>query len=366
MRSPGASIPAGTRMLVTLAAMIIVLAGLKAAEDLLVPFVFAALVAILTAPGVLFLQSKKVPSGIAVTLVVLAVVVVLVGLGTLLGGSVNAFVASVPRYQQRLNAALGDYTHTLERLGLNISEDNIKQLVDPARLIDIAGQLVSQLAEIMSDTALIVLTVVFMLLEVATLPKKLRRAIGDPEADLGAYAGLTSEVKRYVVIKTYMSVATGVAIGVFLTILGVDFPLLWGMVAFLLNYIPNIGSIIAAVPPTLIALIQLGLGHAIGVATGFVVVNTVIGNVLEPRFMGKKLGLSALVVFSSLVFWGWLWGTMGMLLSVPLTMIVKILLENSGQFRSAAVLMDHQPLSQRPPPVDLVESVRDTPEVPGS
>jgi predicted PurR-regulated permease PerM len=127
----------------------------------------------------------------------------------------------------------------------------------------------------------------------------------------------------------------------------VDFPVLWGLIAFLLNYIPNIGSIVAAVPPVLLALVQFGFGSAIATAVAYIGVNTVIGNILEPRILGRKLGLSTLVVFLSLVFWGWLWGPMGMLLSVPLTMIVKILLEASDQFSSVAVLMDQPPLSQR-------------------
>ncbi len=350
MLSVTPSTAAGTRVLMNLAAVFIVFAGLKAAQELLVPLVFAGLVTILTAPGVLWLQSKRVPGGAAVLIVVFAVLVLLGGIGTLLGSSVNDFVAAVPRYQTRLNTLLGDYSHFLERFGVPVSTQSLRQWVNPARLMNLAGQVVTQLAAMLSDTALIVLTVVFMLLEVATLPQKLRRALGDPEADLAAYASLLTEVKRYVVIKTYVSVATGVFVGIFLGLLGVDFPILWAVVACLLNYVPNIGSIIASVPPLLISLIQLGWPSTIAVGGIFVAVNTVLGNIIEPRLMGRKLGLSALVVFLSLIFWGWLWGSMGMLLSVPLTMIVKILLENSPQFGPAAVLMDHQPLSQRPGP----------------
>ncbi len=158
--------------------------------------------------------------------------------------------------------------------------------------------------------------------------------------------------------KTYISAATGVLVGSFLSLLGVDFAVLWALVAFLLNYIPNIGSIIAAVPAVLLALIQFGLGAALVTASGYIVVNMVMGNMIEPRLLGRKLGLSTLVVFLSLIFWGWLWGPMGMLLSVPLTMIVKILLENSAQFHSLAKLMD-QPVSQGTP-FPLSEEVRPT------
>lgn len=346
--------------MITAAALIVLLAGLKAAQELLVPLVFAGFLAVLTAPAVLWLQRKRAPAWLAVSLVVVGVVIGLVGLGTVFGSSVNAFVAAVPRYQLRLNETLYRATATFAEMGLPISTENLRQMINPAAAMSIAAELVSQVASMLSDTALIILTLAFILLEVASIPRKLRRAMGDPHADLSRYARLATEVKRYVVIKTYVSAATGLSLGALVGILGVDFPVLWGLIAFLLNYIPNIGSIVAAVPPVLLALVQFGPGTAIGTATAFVLVNTVVGNIVEPRLMGRKLGLSTLVVFLSLVFWGWLWGPMGMLLSVPLTMIVKILLESSEQFSPVAVLMD-QPMSQRAPtletptPTEIIE-----------
>ena len=146
-------------------------------------------------------------------------------------------------------------------------------------------------------------------------------------------------VKEYLAIKTLVSMGTGGVITLWLYILGVDHYMLWGVVAFLLNYIPNIGSIIAAVPAVLLALVQLGAPAAGLTGLGYIVVNTVMGNMVEPRYMGKGLGLSTLVVFLSLVFWGWLLGTVGMLLSVPLTMILKIALEYNPDTRWLALLL---------------------------
>jgi predicted PurR-regulated permease PerM len=328
---------------------------MKAAEELLVPLVLASFLAVLTAPAVLWLQRKRWPSWLAVSTVLLGVMILAVLLGTILGSSVNGFVAAVPRYQFRLNAALGDTTAMLEGYGIAISSEHLRQLVNPAAAMRIAGELVTQFASVLSDTALIILTLGFVLLEVASIPRKLRRAMGRPDADLSRYTKIVDEVKRYVVIKTYLSIATGLVIGIFVGLMGVDFPVLWGLVAFLLNYIPNVGSIVAAVPPVLLAMVQFGPASALGTAAGYAAVNTVFGNILEPRLMGRKLGLSTLIVFLSLIFWGWLWGPMGMLLSVPLTMIVKILLESSEHFGRVALLMD-PPMSQRrtaaetPPP----------------
>jgi predicted PurR-regulated permease PerM len=232
---PSAASTAGTRMLVTIAALIVLLAGLKAAEDILVPVVFAGFLAALTAPAVLWLQQKSWPSWLAVSVVLSTVVIVLLALGTVFGSSVNAFVAAVPRYQSRLNETLGAYSETLEAFGVTVSTENVRQMLNPAAVIGFAASLVSQFASLLSDTALIILTLGFILLEVASIPRKLRRAIGNPDADLTPLVNLVAEVKRYVVIKTYLSAATGTALGIFLGIMGVDFPVLWGLTAFLLN-----------------------------------------------------------------------------------------------------------------------------------
>ncbi|HEX2734835.1 MAG TPA: AI-2E family transporter [Polyangiaceae bacterium] len=348
-------------MLVTLAALVILLAGLKAAEELLVPLVFAGFLAILTAPAVLWFRQRGWPAWLGVSLVVVLVLIGLVGLGTVFGGSLNAFIARVPRYQDRLNASLTEYSARLAQFGVDVSLTDLREMVNPSAAVNVAAELVSQFASILSDTVLIILTMAFVLLEVAGLPRKLRRAIGNPDADLSRYSNLIEKVKHYVVIKTYLSAALGVCVGLFVWILGVDFPVLWGLVAFFLNYIPNVGAIAAAVPPVLLAWIEYGFGRAVAVTSVYVVAHLLIGNVIEPRLLGRHMRLSPLVVFLSLVFWGWLWGPMGMLLSVPLTMIVKILLETSDQFSPVATLLD-QPLSQRspftpsPPETEVYES----------
>ena len=141
------------------------------------------------------------------------------------------------------------------------------------------------------------------------------------------FVRFAENVNRYMAIKTTVSVSTGLAVTLMLAVLGVDFPVLWGILAFMLNFVPTIGSIIAAVPAVLLALVELGPLSALLAASGYVALNIGFGNFIEPRFMGRGLGLSTLVVFLSLVLWGWVFGPVGMLLSVPLTMTAKIALE---------------------------------------
>jgi predicted PurR-regulated permease PerM len=192
---------------------------------------------------------------------------------------------------------------------------------------------------VLSNAFLILLTVIFILLEAATFPGKLNAAFGSSEETAGTFESFLGKINRYMVIKTWMSLMTGILVAVFLAILRVDYPVLWGLLAFMFNYVPNIGSIIAAVPPVLLAFIQFGTTKALIAAAGYVVFNVIIGNVVEPRFMGRGLGLSTLVVFLSLVFWGWILGPVGMVLSIPLTMTLKIALESAEETKWAGILL---------------------------
>ncbi|WP_220754846.1 AI-2E family transporter, partial [Shewanella sp. KT0246] len=202
--------------------------------------------------------------------------------------------------------------------------------------------MLSGLGNVMANLFLIILTIIFMLFEAQSLPKKFHLALDDPDMRLKQIDKFLHSVNQYMVIKTLVSIGTAIIIGVGLSIIGVDYALLWAVIAFLFNYIPNIGSIIAAIPAVLLAFIQMGPGAAGFTALLYLGTNTVMGNAVEPRFMGRGLGLSTLVVFLSLIFWGWLLGSVGMLLSVPLTMIVKIALESSEGGKWFAILLSDE------------------------
>jgi predicted PurR-regulated permease PerM len=203
----------------------------------------------------------------------------------------------------------------------------------------LAGGIFSALSSVLTNAFLILLTVVFILLEAADLPKKLRIVLKNPERSLATIEKFSQSAKRYLVIKTLISATIGVVIWLWLLILGVDYPVLWGTLSFLLNYVPNIGSIIAALPVALLALVQLGVGSALLTVLGFVVVHIVVGNIIEPKLTGKGLSLSTLVVFLSLVFWGWVLGPIGMILSVPMTSLVTIALESYEETRGIAFML---------------------------
>ena len=210
---------------------------------------------------------------------------------------------------------------------------------DTKRLFELISSVIKSLIGALSDMLMILLLVIFMLADAETLPARLRTALGGSGADLSRFYEVTASVNTYLWVKTWISLLTGVFVGIFTAVIGLDFPFLWGFLAFVFNYIPNIGSLIAAIPAVLLGLLQGGWDLALIVGIGFLVINNVIGNVVEPRILGKRMGLTIFVVFLSLIVWSWLWGPIGMLLSVPLTLIIKIALESTPDGKAFAALL---------------------------
>jgi predicted PurR-regulated permease PerM len=316
---------------------------MRAAGSILVPFLLSLFIAIICAPSLFWMERKGVPMVVAV----LSIIVGIIGLGLLLtvvvGTSVTDFSRTLPFYQERLSTKTAGLISFLQGLGLDVSKELITDYFDPGKLMKVAGDTLTGLSGLLSNILFIMLTVIFILLEASGFPQKLRAAVKDPEESLGRLSTFTESVNRYLAIKTFTSLMTGVLIWIWLWILGVNYALLWGLLAFLFNYVPNIGSFIAAIPAILMAFIQLDARAGLLASLGYIAVNVAVGSVIEPRFMGRGLGLSTLVVFLSLVFWGWVLGPVGMVLSVPLTMIVKIALESSEETRWVAVILGPAP-----------------------
>ena len=346
-----------SRTAVTIAAVIIILAGIRAAAPVTVPFLLAFFIAAIAAPALFWLQRRGVHGALAVLLIVLAITLTGLVLFTLIGASVQEFMRTAPLYQQKLNELTSGGVAWLAARGIDLSLSGLGDILNPGRAMRLAQTMLAGFGAILTNTFFILLTVVFMLLEASSFPSKLRRMLRDPDRSLTQFTRFFESVKRYMSIKTLISIGTGALAFVWLWLLGVDYALLWGVLTFLLNYIPNIGSIIASVLPTLLALVQLGPAAAAATLGGYLVINFVMGSILEPRIMGRGVGLSTLVVFLSLIFWGWLLGPVGMLLSVPLTMMVKIAAEGSDDTRWLAVLLASE--------AAVADAVADQPPDPG-
>lgn len=328
-----------TWVLIVLASIFVVIFGLQSAQTVVVTFLLSLFIAVIAEVPVSLLCRWRVPPWLSVTLVM----VVMVGLITLvvltLGTAVGEFTSRIPTYSERINQELSRY---VQRLPLP-EDQSLAELVRDLGLSRMALNLVSGLLDALRSTLgnalLIFFTVVFLLLEGSAFSSKLEAAFGESRRPIRYFRRVIEQLKHYLSIKTLISAVTGVAVTVLAVTVGLDFPLLWGLLAFLLNYIPNIGSILAAVPAVLLALVQLGAWAAVITGLGFLVINVALGNLVEPRLMGRGLGLSTLVVFLSLIFWGWVLGPVGMLLSAPLTMTLKLALEDQEETRWLAILL---------------------------
>lgn len=338
--------------LLSCAALIIIVAGLRAAAPILQPLLLALFLAILSFPLLSMLRRRGVGTPVAILATVVAVIALVTIFGYLMVGAVSDVAVAAPGYWEKLLGKATAALNNLENRGVKVSDWVAVEPIEARHAMDVLGGIlggtVKGVASLVSFVTLVVVALIFMLYELVILPSKLGAAFGDGSNLAQHFAAITKEIQRYLGIKTVINAVTGVIIGVWAAVMGLDFPLFWGLLAFLLSYIPVLGSIIAGVPTTLLALVQYDWVKALIVAVGYLVVKVVIGDLIEPHLMGRKFGLSTLVVFVSVVFWAWVWGPLGMILAVPLTIVIKITLKHTEEFRWIAALLGPGPLAAAP------------------
>jgi AI-2 transport protein TqsA len=297
-----------SHIVIIAAAIVFIIWGISQAETFLVLFLVSVFLAVLATPPVFWLKRKGMPVVPAVLLIVAGMICFLLAVGVLVGSSINGLYAALPQYQARIEEQGLAFRNFLLIKDIVLPENLLREYFNLEATIGLTIGLVAQLGSAFSNMVLIMLTVTFILFEATSFPVKIRTVLGDPLLVFPQFIRFVDDMKRYMVIKTIICLATGVLVTIWLSILQVDFPFLWGFAAFMLNYVPNLGSLIAAIPAILLSFIQLGIWRALLVAMGYVVINLVLGYAVETRLMGRKLGLSTLVVFLSLIFWGSLLG----------------------------------------------------------
>lgn len=333
-----------SRGLFSIAAFVVFIAGLRASGSIAIPFLLACFIAIITSPAMIWLKKKGLRPSFSVLIIISTVLCFLWILVQIAGSSINQFAKDANIYQERLTAINNEWILWLKNKGVDVKADTFNSMINPARAMTMVVTTLTQfLRGMLTNTFLILLTVVFLLLELAGLPNKLQIALGRDHPSIPALNRFSESLNRYLAIKSWISFFTGLLAYALCRIIGLDYALLWGILAFLLNYVPNIGSILAAVAPVMLALVQFGTAKAMATLIGYLSINIIFGNLVEPRVMGKGLGLSTLVVWMSLIFWGWVFGPVGMLLSVPLTMVIKIAMESKEETQWIAILLGSDP-----------------------
>lgn len=321
------------------AAFIIILAGLMSAVSIVNSILMGLFISIVCAQPIHWLRRKKVPKTIALIIVLIGISIVFVFLIQVIGASLSSFSQHVDEYESNLEEMGNGILNSLNSYGFHFSFSKIASLLDFSKAMNITASLLAGLGNLMGNALTIFFLTIFLLLEIDSIGIKTQLGFEHSKDSYSYVNSIINNIRHYLTIKTLTSLLTGLLIWISLTIIGVDYAIIWALIAFLLNYIPNFGSIIAAIPALLFSLIQLGFHGAFLTTVVFIAANMVIGNIVEPKMMGKGLGLSTYVVFVSLLFWGFVLGTVGMFLSVPLTMAIKIILEQNPKTKSIAIFL---------------------------
>jgi predicted PurR-regulated permease PerM len=329
----------GGSPLVKIAALIIISAGVIYAKSIITPILLALFISIICAQPVTWLEKRRIPRWLALIIVIFGLIILFSGFTYLIGGTVSSFSGNLSEYESTLTSINSSFIQFLNENGLKVPKNQFLTLVQPAKILEYTASALNTLFNMVGTTFLIFLIILFILLEFGSFSVKAKAIQIESDKSISYYTTILQNIRHYLGIKTLLCLSVGILVYLALLIIGVDYPLLWALIAALMNYIPNIGSIIATIPTVLFALIELGIGGAIWTLVATMVIHNVLGNIVEPKIMGKGLGLSTLVVFLSLLFWGFTLGMVGMVLSAPLTMTIKIILEQNEETRWLAILL---------------------------
>ena len=337
---------AGSRWLFNIAALFFIIGSMQSASPILNPLFLAIFIAIICWQPLLWLKQHKIFQGCSkgqlITIVIAAVLIFMLTLVIFIGSSINDFIDNMPVYQEQFIGRQQNFLSWTASHGFNFNSDSfLTQLLDPTKALQFSANVLGEFGSVLADMALILLTVIFLLLEAFIIPVKFEKAFGNNDL-LENSNQVLQTIRRYLWLKTQTSFVTGFIITLWLLYLNVDYAVLWGFTAFLLNFIPSVGSVISAIPPLCLILLQSGFNSALIALAGYIVIHAVIDNLWEPKLMGRGLGLALLALFLSLVFWGWVFGPVGMLLSVPFTIIIKIVLGNYPSTRWIAIFLSSE------------------------
>jgi predicted PurR-regulated permease PerM len=340
------------RTLLGLAAIVIIIYGMKSSASFLGPILLAIIIGISVAPLARWMARKGLPDWLAIIFTILVVILLLIAIIALMLISVANLINTLPQYQDNLEGQIEVLVTTLEGVGIDSSQiSSSLGLTEPGKILGFVASVFGGMFGALSGLAVMMMVLIFMLLGAPILTQKLRLGYLANSDALIRFRGLARDLRQYVNITTWINFLVALVNVIFLWILGIDFAILWGILAFLTGYIPNVGFWIALVPPFLLALVQFGATKALIVMVGYIVINGVVQSFLQPKMMGTGLNINTFVVVMSLFFWGWVLGPMGALLAVPLTMVVKeVFLDAYEETRGISELMSADAPSKKAAP----------------
>ena len=329
--------PSFLRVMLVLAATVVVLVGLRLGAPILNPILFAVILTLLFSPVYSWLLRRGLPAPLALLGMLVLLTVLFLGLIFIVGGSISRFTERVGFYTTQLNGQVDSLDALIERLGL--SNVDVGDVVKPGALTEAIGAILSGIAGFLSDFFLILVIMLFLLGEGPAMMDRLRAGTSGDNPQVERLTTVGRSVVRQFGLRAIVNLVTGAGVTVLLFLLGVDFPLLWGILTFFLSFVPYIGLVLAVAPAVVLALAEFGVSRAVLVIVGVIVINILAENVLSPMMMGRGLNISPTIVFLSFIFWAWLLGGAGAFLALPITLFVAVMFGTFPETRWLASLI---------------------------
>lgn len=326
------------RILLTIIAIPVVVIIFKTLKSIFIPLVFAVFLSFVFAPLNKFLRKKNVPVGVVMAVMLVIIVLLMVASTMLLSSATSSLITGFPRYQvnlmERMQTWVGKISELSERFALTLErypQFDISQMLSPGSfsISKTVSDVATRTVGVGWNFMLIIIFLMFIVAQDGRLITKLKKVLkpDDQKRTITTMRNIQEQIQKYLLTKTVISLSTAIVGMILMLIFGVDFILVCGILLFVMNFIPNIGSIIASGVPILISFLQSGLDfRTIFFAVLIIGTQMLFGNVVEPKMQGQRLNLSPIMVLVSLIFWGWVWGIVGMVLAVPITSAINIML----------------------------------------
>ena len=321
------------------ASFVVIIAGVKMASQVVVILFLAIFISSIFSTLLKVLQKKHIPRLFSYFIILLIVSGIGVMLAYVINISLNDFLTNLPTYEEKLKNTILNLLHFAQDSGIQIDKAKIMGALNFSSFFGFTTNIIGSIGTFLSKFLLVVIGVAFILAESKSFQTKLKVIFRNNAKKLEHFNLFSFNIQKYFVVKSFTSFLTGFIITIVLTLFGVDYPVLWGVIAMLFNFVPVVGSIIASIPAVLLTFMNLDINTTIWVIVLYVIINISISNILEPKLMGKELGLSPLVIFFSLIFWGYILGIVGMFLAVPITMTLKIAFDSNTSTHWLGILM---------------------------
>jgi len=339
------------QFLLGLASIVIIIAGMRAVASVLNPILMALFIVIVSLPLTRWLETRGLGHGIAIAITILVVILTFASVFLLIGSSLAQFTADLPALKAGLDALITGWEGSLAARGINVTGVAAELGLNGGHVVQLLATIVGGLVSLLGSVGFIIMYFIFMMIEAAGFPEKLRQGLGSNPAVLKA-SRYTRSIGTFMSIKAWLGFMAAAGDVILLLVLGVNYALLWGVMSFLLSFIPSIGYILALIPPVLVALIQHGPTTALIVFFGYWLINGVIDSIIGPHYLGQGLDLSIVVTIIAAFFWGWVLGPIGAFLALPITIGIKMLiLEHFPDTRwvAAAIASESSVAAARPP-----------------